>query len=94
MQAKKRYILVIICCAFLAYCYFGGYRLKWLQKLFAISVRRNPSKLPPYHQLHYQFPDDPTTKPTSAVVPDDDLFAHPPYESKYIGDERTGRTDV
>lgn len=28
MQAKKRYILVIISCAFLAYCYFGGYRLK------------------------------------------------------------------
>lgn len=28
MQAKKRYILVFISCAFLAYCYFGGYRLK------------------------------------------------------------------
>lgn len=28
MQAKKRYILVFACCAFLAYCYFGGYRLK------------------------------------------------------------------
>lgn len=28
MQAKKRYILVILSCAFLAYCYFGGYRLK------------------------------------------------------------------
>ncbi|GJQ66024.1 putative transferase, transferring hexosyl groups [Trypoxylus dichotomus] len=28
MQAKKRYLLVICCCAFLAFCYFGGYRLK------------------------------------------------------------------
>ncbi|GBP45737.1 Exostosin-1 [Eumeta japonica] len=28
MQAKKRYILLIMSCAFLAYCYFGGYRLK------------------------------------------------------------------
>lgn len=28
MQAKKRYILVFVSCAFLAYCYFGGYRLK------------------------------------------------------------------
>lgn len=28
MQAKKRYILVFLSCAFLAYCYFGGYRLK------------------------------------------------------------------
>ena len=28
MQAKQRYILVFISCAFLALCYFGGYRLK------------------------------------------------------------------
>ena len=28
MQAKQRYILVFLCCAFLALCYFGGYRLK------------------------------------------------------------------
>lgn len=28
MQAKKRYILVFVSCAFLAYAYFGGYRLK------------------------------------------------------------------
>lgn len=29
MQAKKRYfVLLFVCCAFLAYCYFGGYRLK------------------------------------------------------------------
>lgn len=28
MQAKKRYLLVFVSCAFLAYCYFGGYRLR------------------------------------------------------------------
>uniref|UniRef100_A0A0A9WZU7 Exostosin-1 n=1 Tax=Lygus hesperus TaxID=30085 RepID=A0A0A9WZU7_LYGHE len=28
MQAKKRYLLVLLSCAFLAYCYLGGYRLK------------------------------------------------------------------
>jgi glucuronyl/N-acetylglucosaminyl transferase EXT1 len=28
MQAKKRYILVFLSCAFLALCYFGGHRLK------------------------------------------------------------------
>ncbi|CAB0042505.1 unnamed protein product [Trichogramma brassicae] len=28
MQAKKRYLLVFVTCAFLGYCYFGGYRLK------------------------------------------------------------------
>lgn len=39
MQAKKRYILVFISCAFLAYCYFGGYRLK--QKILSpASVTR------------------------------------------------------
>ena len=30
MQAKQRYILVFLSCAFLALCYFGGYRLKQL----------------------------------------------------------------
>lgn len=28
MQAKKRYLLLFVSCAFLAYWYFGGYRLK------------------------------------------------------------------
>lgn len=28
MQAKQRYILLFLSCAFLALCYFGGYRLK------------------------------------------------------------------
>lgn len=28
MQAKKRYVLLVSSCAFLAYCYFGGNRLK------------------------------------------------------------------
>lgn len=30
MQAKQRYILLFLSCAFLALCYFGGYRLKAL----------------------------------------------------------------
>lgn len=40
MQAKKRYILVFVSCAFLAYCYFGGYRLK-----NASNRRRDSSSL-------------------------------------------------
>lgn len=28
MQAKKRFVLLILSCAFLIYCYFGGYHLK------------------------------------------------------------------
>lgn len=28
MQAKKRYLLLFVTCAFLGFCYFGGYRLK------------------------------------------------------------------
>lgn len=54
MQAKKRYILVIISCAFLAYCYFGGYRLKRARVSFSTSnVRRHehitvPSNLPSF----------------------------------------------
>lgn len=42
MQAKKRYILVVLSCAFLAYCYFGGYRIK----LFNLNV--NPPNLPSF----------------------------------------------
>lgn len=37
MQAKKRYILVFVSCAFLAYCYFGGYRLKRTRTTFPIN---------------------------------------------------------
>lgn len=37
MQAKKRYLLVFLCCAFLAYCYFGGYRLKSSEKASEIN---------------------------------------------------------
>lgn len=45
MQAKKRYILVFVSCAFLAYCYFGGYRLK------AHRGATEPSSLPSFAQL-------------------------------------------
>lgn len=56
MQAKKRYILVFLSCAFLAYCYFGGYRLK--QKTFPLSNVRHhkriitPSNLPSFLSLN------------------------------------------
>lgn len=51
MQAKKRYILVFVSCAFLAYCYFGGYRLKRTSKQTASSSRSSisvPENLPSY----------------------------------------------
>lgn len=37
MQAKKRYVLVLLCCAFLALCCFGGCRLKGGGRLRAAS---------------------------------------------------------
>lgn len=54
MQAKKRYILVFVSCAFLAYCYFGGYRLKRARVPFSPSTNRQheqiavPSNLPSF----------------------------------------------
>lgn len=45
MQAKKRYILVILSCAFLAYCYFGGYRLKHFLLLTTASSSSPSSSL-------------------------------------------------
>ncbi|XP_061509479.1 exostosin-1 [Anopheles gambiae] len=83
MQAKKRYILVIICCAFLAYCYLGGYRLKGLQALFRIRVRKNPDNLPCYHQLHYQYAESTDSSNQAQALPDDDLFTAPTYESRF-----------
>lgn len=57
MQAKKRYILVFVSCAFLAYCYFGGYRLKRsavsaindMSKMHSIGV---PSHVLPFLTVH------------------------------------------
>lgn len=48
MQAKKRYILVFACCAFLAYCYFGGYRLKETFNNNNNNIERLPSFIPKY----------------------------------------------
>lgn len=45
MQAKKRYILVFVSCAFLAYCYFGGYRLKRSRILFSTNGNSGGSKI-------------------------------------------------
>lgn len=51
MQAKKRYILVFISCAFLAYCYFGGYRLKqkFLSPASVTRTQRNEKIIIPAH---------------------------------------------
>lgn len=46
MQAKKRYILVFLSCAFLAYCYFGGYRLKRGTTTNGILSRKKPITIP------------------------------------------------
>lgn len=46
MQAKKRYILVFLSCAFLAYCYFGGYRLKRGTTANGILSRKKPITIP------------------------------------------------
>ena len=51
MQAKKRYLLVLLSCAFLAYCYFGGYRLK------SESARLPHENLPSYVDINEQFYD-------------------------------------
>lgn len=51
MQAKQRYILVFVCCAFLAYCYFGGYRLKTVAPWLTHSLRTataHPHQLPSF----------------------------------------------
>ncbi|CAG5106794.1 Similar to ttv: Exostosin-1 (Drosophila melanogaster) [Cotesia congregata] len=55
MQAKKRYLLLFVTCAFLGYCYFGGYRLK--------SKKRNEithdywDKFPSYLSINEEFYD-------------------------------------
>jgi hypothetical protein len=50
MQAKKRYILVFIC-AFLLFCYFGGFHLKILQKFLNYTARtKHLHSLPNYLQ--------------------------------------------
>ncbi|XP_037897591.1 uncharacterized protein LOC119642516 isoform X4 [Glossina fuscipes] len=63
MQAKKRYILVFVSCAFLAYCYFGGYRLKTvpyhnrvsrLDPMLSSSVQNDNDF--PGHLINYMLP--------------------------------------
>jgi glucuronyl/N-acetylglucosaminyl transferase EXT1 len=49
MQAKKRYILVLAC-AFLAYCYFGGYRIK---RLFNLNANTLPSFILHQNNINY-----------------------------------------
>lgn len=52
MQAKKRYILVVLSCAFLAYCYFGGYRIKLLFNL-NVNVPNLPSFVLNQNYINY-----------------------------------------
>lgn len=53
MQAKKRYILVVLSCAFLAYCYFGGYRIKRLFNLNANTPDVLPSFILHQNNINY-----------------------------------------
>jgi glucuronyl/N-acetylglucosaminyl transferase EXT1 len=53
MQAKKRYILVVLSCAFLAYCYFGGYRVKKLLNLDSNTFDSLPSYIISQNQINY-----------------------------------------
>lgn len=58
MQAKKRYLLLFVTCAFLAYCYFGGYRLK--SEKWTVARKREPQpheRLPSYLTLNEEFYD-------------------------------------
>ncbi|KAG5683893.1 hypothetical protein PVAND_013153 [Polypedilum vanderplanki] len=53
MQAKKRYILVVLSCAFLAYCYFGGYRVKKLFNLNTNTFDNLPSFIISQNRINY-----------------------------------------
>lgn len=56
MQAKKRYLLLFVTCAFLGYCYFGGYRLKSDKN--QSQLQQFPyDKLPSYITLNEEFYD-------------------------------------
>lgn len=62
MQAKKRYLLLFVSCAFLAYWYFGGYRLKsnpmLLEETLPIFIELNKistGKLPQTAPQNNQF---------------------------------------
>lgn len=55
MQAKKRYLLVFVTCAFLGYCYFGGYRLKKTNDFSLLDI--NIDDLPSYITLNQQLRD-------------------------------------
>lgn len=53
MQAKKRYLLLFLTCAFLGYCYFGGYRLK--SEKSTIKRPSHYDTLPSYYKLDEKF---------------------------------------
>jgi glucuronyl/N-acetylglucosaminyl transferase EXT1 len=53
MQAKKRYILVVLSCAFLAYCYFGGYRIKRIFNFNTNTPENLPSFILSQNRINY-----------------------------------------
>ena len=55
MQAKKRYLLLFVTCAFLGYCYFGGYRLK--SERWTGRSQLPYERLPSYLSLNEEFYD-------------------------------------
>ncbi|XP_016769739.2 exostosin-1 isoform X1 [Apis mellifera] len=55
MQAKKRYLLLFVTCAFLGYCYFGGYRLK--SEKWTGRSQLPYERLPSYLSLNEEFYD-------------------------------------
>lgn len=70
MQAKKRYILVFVSCAFLAYCYFGGYRLKGSPKPAVRSPHALPTFLPlAAERSHAEHPPSAPSPNASAIGP-------------------------
>lgn len=83
MQAKKRYILVFVSCAFLAYCYFGGYRLKSATATHpsvATALVHDPLDLPSFVWTPGEPPH--TTHLATHDNDDDDTFAAPRHDEK------------
>lgn len=97
MQAKKRYILVFLSCAFLAYCYFGGYRLKVqlrnlivFNKLLAPSTNSNSGRYSSNRRIiiNLNSNKEPSKLDSFLSVHDnvygEDLHGAPPIDNKRV----------
>lgn len=75
MQAKKRYILVILSCAFLALCYLGGYRLKVLHELivnkFLVATPQEQQQQQQYHHINSNYYHYHSSKKSSVIKNND-----------------------